>query len=81
MAITANSTPPKNALDFTASGLDGKDVDLSRWRGKVVLVVNVASKCGLTPQYAALQKHLRERLEVLRAAIPERSKAVDSPIG
>ena len=56
MAITANSTPPKNALDFTATGLDGKDVDLSKWRGKVVLIVNVASKCGLTPQYAALQK-------------------------
>jgi glutathione peroxidase len=56
MAITANSTPPKNALDFTATALDGKDVDLSRWRGKVVLIVNVASKCGLTPQYTALQK-------------------------
>ena len=56
MSIVSHSSPPKDALDFTATGLDGKDVDLSQWRGKAVLVVNVASKCGLTPQYAALQK-------------------------
>jgi len=56
MAITANSTHPLTALDFTATALDGTDVDLSRWRGKVVLIVNVASKCGLTPQYAGLQR-------------------------
>ena len=36
--------------------IDGKEVSLDRYRGKVVLVVNVASKCGLTPQYEALQK-------------------------
>ena len=56
MSITSHSSPPKDALDFTATGLDGKDVDLSQWRGKAVLIVNVASKCGLTPQYEALQK-------------------------
>jgi glutathione peroxidase len=56
MSITSHSSPPKDALDFTATGLDGVDVDLSQWRGNVVLIVNVASKCGLTPQYAALQK-------------------------
>ncbi len=43
------------ALDFTLKSLDGKDVDLSAYKGKVVMIVNVASKCGLTPQYEQLQ--------------------------
>jgi glutathione peroxidase len=43
------------ALNFTMKSLDGKDVDLSKYQGKVVLVVNVASKCGLTPQYEQLE--------------------------
>jgi glutathione peroxidase len=42
--------------DFTQKTLDGKDQNLSAYKGKAVLVVNVASKCGLTPQYAGLQK-------------------------
>jgi glutathione peroxidase len=43
-------------LNFKMKGLDGKDVDLSQFQGKVVLIVNVASKCGNTPQYEGLQK-------------------------
>ncbi|MBX3440887.1 MAG: glutathione peroxidase [Planctomyces sp.] len=43
------------ALDFTMKSLDGKPVELSKYDGKVVLVVNVASECGLTPQYKNLQ--------------------------
>ncbi len=43
------------ALDFKMKSLAGKEVDLSKYRGKVVLVVNVASKCGLTPQYRQLE--------------------------
>ena len=42
-------------LSFTMKYLDGKDVDLRRYEGNVVLIVNVASKCGLTPQYEQLQ--------------------------
>ncbi len=41
--------------DFTLPRLDGKDQPLSAYAGKVVLVVNVASKCGLTPQYEGLE--------------------------
>jgi glutathione peroxidase len=52
----------KDASFFSidARALDGKDADLAQYEGKVALVVNVASQCGLTPQYAALQK-LHER--------------------
>jgi glutathione peroxidase len=44
------------ALDFTMKSLGGKEVDLGEYQGKVVMVVNVASKCGLTPQYEQLQQ-------------------------
>ena len=43
-------------LNFTLKTIDGKTADLSQYKGKVVLLVNVASECGLTPQYAGLQK-------------------------
>ena len=42
--------------ELTLDALDGKSLPLETLKGKVVLVVNVASKCGLTPQYAALEK-------------------------
>jgi glutathione peroxidase len=42
-------------LNFEMKDIDGKDVKLSKYAGKVILFVNVASKCGLTPQYDALQ--------------------------
>jgi glutathione peroxidase len=41
---------------FSAKTLQGKDVSMSEYEGKVILVVNTASKCGLTPQYEGLQK-------------------------
>lgn len=46
----------KSALRFTMQSLDGQEVDLSKYQGQVVLIVNVASKCGLTPQYEQLQE-------------------------
>ena len=42
--------------DFKVPGLDGKEIDFSQFKGKKVLIVNTASKCGNTPQYADLQK-------------------------
>ena len=48
--------PMKSIYDFSMKDIDGKSVNLSDYRGKVLLVVNVASKCGFTRQYAGLEK-------------------------
>ena len=50
-----NGEKMNSVHDFTLKDIDGKDTSLSKYRGKVVLLVNVASKCGLTPQYEGLQ--------------------------
>lgn len=47
--------------DFTLTTIDGKPMPLSAYRGKVLLLVNVASACGLTPQYKGLQKMYENR--------------------
>ena len=46
----------KSIYDFTMNSIDGESTPLAKYRGRVVLVVNVASRCGFTPQYAALEK-------------------------
>jgi len=63
---TKNLSKP---LNFTMKSLDGKDFDLSKYQDKVVMILNVASKCGLTPQYEQLQalheKYSKEGLAIL----------------
>jgi glutathione peroxidase len=65
---SAHAEPPQS-LNFKVKTLTGEDADLSQYAGKVILVVNVASKCGNTPQYAGLQelydKHKGDGLVVL----------------
>lgn len=67
MAIDQKTAP--KALDFKMKTLAGKDVHLDKYRGNVVLIVNVASECGLTPQYKELQalheKYGKEGLRIV----------------
>ncbi|MDE2466494.1 MAG: glutathione peroxidase, partial [Alphaproteobacteria bacterium] len=51
------------AHDFSFRDIEGRDLPLRRYAGKAVLVVNVASQCGLAPQYAGLQRLWRDRRE------------------
>ena len=51
----AKNNQPASPLDFVVKDINGKDVDLKQYKGKVVMIVNVASKCGFTPQYTALE--------------------------
>lgn len=48
------------AFDFSARDIDGSEVDLGAYAGKVLLIVNVASRCGFTPQYEGLQALWRD---------------------
>ena len=54
------AAPAPDAFSFRFPALEGGEHDLAAWRGRVLLVVNTASFCGFTPQYAALQR-LHER--------------------
>jgi glutathione peroxidase len=61
LSVCAEDKKADSIYGFKMQDIDGKDVDLSKYKGKVVMVVNVASRCGLTPQYEALEKLYREK--------------------
>jgi glutathione peroxidase len=63
LAGVSSADEPKkvsSVLDFSMKNIDGKPTDLAQYKGKVLLVVNVASKCGLTPQYEGLEATYRK---------------------
>lgn len=58
----------KSVFEFTVKDINGKDVSLSEYKGKFLLIVNVASQCGFTPQYKGLEalfEELKDQVVVL----------------
>lgn len=53
---STNETATGSIYDFRMTALDGKEISLERYKGQNLLIVNTASKCGYTPQYAPLQE-------------------------
>ena len=60
LSVMAMTAAPASFYDLETKALDGKPGNLAQYKGKVAVVVNVASKCGYTPQYAGLEKLHRE---------------------
>lgn len=70
VGVPANASGPgADVLHHTMKDIDGNEADLAKYKGKVLLIVNVASKCGLTPQYEQLvglyEQYKEEGLEIL----------------
>jgi glutathione peroxidase len=73
LANTFSSKGPQGPVassiyDFKLKSLDGKEIDFSQYKGKKLLIVNTASKCGKTPQYEGLEKlheQFRDKITVL----------------
>ncbi len=67
-SISATNQEKPSFYDLKAMSLDGETIDMSKYKGKKVIILNVASKCGYTPQYADWQKFYesnKDQVEVL----------------
>ena len=69
--INLEGDPPASVYDITINTLEGGELDLSELKGKKILFVNVASKCGYTPQYKDLEKlHKQYRDQLCIIGVP-----------
>ena len=69
---------PNSPLEFKVKDISGNEVDLAKYKGDVILIVNVASKCGLTPQYEALEETLRASTRPRASTSPRASRPTSS---
>ncbi len=60
LALTMTTQAASNLADIPLKDIDGKDTSLKAYKGKALLIVNVASKCGYTPQYKSLEATFRK---------------------
>lgn len=69
LMLSVGCKAQSSVYDYTVKGIEGNEVSLADYKGKVLLIVNVASKCGLTPQYEGLEalyrKYKEQGLEIL----------------
>lgn len=56
LMMTLFTAPASSVYEFKMNSIDGQEIDFAQYKGKALLIVNVASKCGYTPQYADLEK-------------------------
>jgi glutathione peroxidase len=59
-----------NFFSFKMKGIDGKEIDFSQFKGKKIILLNTASKCGYTPQYADWEKFHKENKDVVILGFP-----------
>ncbi len=68
LTLILSATLAGGIYDFKVPGLDGKEIDFSQFKGKKIMIVNTASKCGLTPQYEGLEelyKKYKDKLVII----------------
>ncbi len=68
LIFAATTLTGGSIYDFKVPGLEGSDIDFSQYKGKKIMIVNTASKCGLTPQYEGLEqlyKKYKDKLVII----------------